>query len=129
MKKIMMAVFGIILGVVAIGSFIGCETIEGGEALSVSPSVVTLGESNGVRSVTFTVGGTSTDTNGLTTIIGGVGELSVPLTWSVSQPTLGHITTTAGNQAVYISSGGKGVNVISVEDQYGAQGLATVTQL
>lgn len=128
MKKLIMAVCCIILGVIAVGSFIGCETIEGGGGLNVSPAAVTLEASNSVRSVAFTVGGTSTDTNGLVNLIG-VGELSVPLTWSVSQPSLGHITSVAGLHAVYIGSGGKGVNVVTVEDQYGAQGVATVTQL
>ncbi len=128
MKKIVMIACCMMLGVVSLISFVGCETIDGGAGLAVSPSSVTLGDSNGVQSVTFTVAGTSTDTNGQTVITGGAGELSVPFTWSVSHPSLGHITTTAGNQAVYVSSGGSGVNVITVEDQYGAKGLATVTQ-
>jgi hypothetical protein len=129
MKKVMITVCCMVLGVIAIVSFIGCETIDGGGALTVSPAAVTMGDSNGVKTVTFTVGGTTTDTNGNTVVVGGVGELSVPMTWAVTQPTLGHISTVAGNQAVYISSGGKGVNVVTVKDQYGAQGVATVTQL
>lgn len=128
MKKIVMIACCMMLGIISLISFIGCETIEGGKALTISPASVVFGGSNSVKTVTFTAGGTSTDTNGQTIVTGGAGELSVPFTWAVSHPSLGHITTTAGNQAVYVSSGGRGVNVITVEDQYGAQGVATVTQ-
>ena len=127
MKKIIMASCVVILAIVAVGSFVGCETVEGGAALLVTPAAVTFTGSNSAETVTFTVGGLATDTNGTVGLVG-AGELSVPLTWTVSHPSLGNITTTAGNQAVYVSSGGEGVNVVTVEDQYGAQGLATVTQ-
>lgn len=85
----------------------GCET-GSGAALTVSTS----------DNVTFTV-----DTNSVTK-----GDLALPLEWRVSNPALGTITSSSGYSAVYSRTSQSGVNVIIVEDQYGAEGMATVNQ-
>ncbi len=125
MKKILASMGFVVLALFVIIGMIGCETTDGTSGLSISPSEAVL--TNGARSVTFVVGSISTDTNG-DTVVTGARELSVPLVWSVSKPSLGHITAIAGNKAVYEKTGGHGVNVITVRDQYDAEGIATVTQ-
>ena len=124
MKKVMMAVCGVILGVVAIGGFIGCETTDDGGGLTVTPSEAELRQDD--KTVTFTVGGSSTDTNGTSVAFGGIRDLSGPYIWSVSDTSLGNITSVNGVQAVYVRTEKSGVNIITVEDQYGAKGIASV---
>lgn len=92
----------------------GCEDSDGTSGLTVSPSAVTLSGSS--NTVTFTVSSNS------------LRELSYPLEWSVQNASLGRILASAGNSAVYYSSGAGGVNIVMVQDQYEAEGLATVTQ-
>lgn len=93
----------------------GCEN-GGTVALTVSPSFVDLsaGGSNSIQ--TFTV----TD---------GLRDLSLPLMWSVSDPTVGYIAGSGGDSASYArTSVSNRDNSITVRDQYGAEGVATVRQ-
>ena len=76
MKKGIMAICCVTLSLVAIIGFIGCETTDGGDGLTVEPSKKELTENE--KSVTFTVGGSSTDTNGNTITSGGIRDLSAP---------------------------------------------------
>jgi len=92
----------------------GCEDGAGTSGLTVSPSSVTLsGTSN---TVTFTVTSNS------------LRELSFPLVWTVQNSAMGRILESAGSTAVYFSHGVGGVNIVTAQDQYGAEGLATVTR-
>ena len=109
------------LGLLA-GFFSGCETGGGTRGLSVSPSSVN--SSNRSEAITFTVGG---DTN--TTTESGLRELSLPLTWRITNPMLGSIAASGGYSCTYVRNSTRGVQTIMVEDQYGAQGSATVDQL
>ncbi len=54
--------------------------------------------------------------------------LHYPLEWSVEHPALGSIRRASGHSAVYESTLWSGVNVVTVRDQAGAEGLATVEQ-
>ena len=100
----------------------GCEDADTTASLTVEPEFVDLTRTlvtNQDVTVTFAV----TD---------GLRELSLPLSWAVSDKTLGSIVFSGGNTAVYrpittpaIKSG---FNAILVEDQYGAQGMASVAQ-
>lgn len=105
--------------VLAIVSFLpcGCETDGDTVALVVTPSYVDLTTSgtNQTQTQTFTV----TD---------GLRELSLPLEWRVSNPALGSIAEAGGTTASYITTGLPGDNSIIVEDQYGAEGVATIRQ-
>ena len=93
----------------------GCEN-QGTVALTVSPSFVDLSAGSSNATQTFTV------TEGLR-------DLSLPLMWSVSDPTAGYIAGSGGNSASYVqTSVSNRDNSITVRDQYGAEGVATVRQ-
>jgi hypothetical protein len=108
----------------------GCETTdEWDTSLTVSPSSVT--SQTYPESVTLTVGGATipTGTNTTAEVMNAtLGTLSLPLTWSVSRPTLGTIASASGNQAIYLRTRATGINIITVRDQTGAEGMATVNQ-
>ncbi len=55
-------------------------------------------------------------------------ELFLPLEWSVNNPNLGRIASSGGHNAVYVSNGRNGQNVVFVKDQSGREGLASVNQ-
>ena len=125
------------LTMIALGGMLlltGCETTsDTGSALSVSPAAPTL--SGADRTQTFQVTGGATTpapTNTTNSVSSNTAsdnvDLSLPLVWSVSQPALGQITWSSGRSAIYTRTGGAGVNTVIVRNQYGAEGLATVTQ-
>jgi len=58
----------------------------------------------------------------------GLSELALPLEWSVSDPSLGSIREASGDRAVYARTGKKGMQIVRVKDQYGAEGFAVVNQ-
>jgi len=104
---------------VLLGTFMvsGCEDGAGTTALVVTPVEVNLTSSSFSNTVTFSVSSNS------------LRELSLPLAWSVSNPFLGNIASSAGVSASYSRTPGRhGVNVVIVKDQYDAEGLATVRQ-
>jgi len=123
MRKTLIFSLGLaaVLGLIT-GLFSGCETGGGTSGLSVSPS--SYNSSNRSEAITFTVGG---DTNATTE--SGLRELSLPLTWRVTNPLLGSITAESGYSCIYVRNTTRGVQTIIVEDQYGSQGSATVDQL
>lgn len=104
----------------------GCEEATNTRGLTIDPSFVDLsivstnyipGNSNiTYYSQTFTVKEES------------LGDLSLPLEWRVSNPGLGYIASSGGRSASYVRTTGRGDNAIIVEDQYGAEGVATVRQ-
>ncbi len=98
--------------------FCGCETADETSGLSISPSTSTCSNKGDV--VYLSVGGTFS--NAVNTIV-------LPYMWSVSDPSLGGIQGEGGNSAVYVSNGGSGANVITVRDQTGAQGVASVQHI
>jgi len=93
---------------------VGCES-EGTVALTVDPPYADLS-------------GGATNQNQTFTVVDGLRSLSLPLEWQVSNPGLGHIGASGGSTASYVRTGGSGDNSISVRDQYGAEGVATVHQ-
>ena len=99
--------------------FSGCETAGGTSALNINPSSASL--SNHTEIVTFTVGTSSSNSNTIS-------DATLPLAWSVSDPNLGNIRGAAGYTAIYVPTGGSGVNIITVRDQTGAEGVASVQQ-
>ena len=131
MKNMALALcaFGMIL--TSLVTFIGCETSEDvANSLQVSPSEVTMDQYP--QSVTLTVGGTSgtssTNDTAKTSAPSDLGALALPLTWAVSNPNIGNISSASGNQAVYVRTRGDGINIITCKDQYGLTGIATVKQ-
>jgi len=94
--------------------FTGCEPAEGLDGLTVEPSEATL--TPGSNTVIFTA------------VLHATNELSLPLEWRVSDPSLGSIVSQSGYTAVYQSTGRNGNNVVTARDQYGNEGSATVRQ-
>lgn len=91
----------------------GCEQTDDVANVTITPSDVTMTSSNSIQQFTATPSGP----NGL------------PLEWRVQDPNLGVIISSSGSNAVYGSTGVAGNQVITCEDQYGAEGYATVRQL
>ena len=104
---ISMAACGIVL---IAGS--GCEEAGGTGSLSVSPSKV---EFRGTYSTEIFTASSS-------------GALSLPLTWSVSDSSMGSIISSSGSNAVYRRAARTGTTVIIAKDQYNSEGYATITQ-
>ncbi len=106
----------LVMGMMAIGVWSGCEQAEGINGLAISPSSATLGGSSSNSTVVaFTVSVS--------------GALALPLEWRVSNPGLGVIVSHSGSNAVYkANSGAKGDNIVTVRDQYGNEGSAVVTR-
>ncbi|OGV66896.1 MAG: hypothetical protein A2283_23085 [Lentisphaerae bacterium RIFOXYA12_FULL_48_11] len=94
----------------------GCESADGVDGLTLDPSSVSLTPGGGSNSVVFTAALNTTN------------ELAYPLEWSVSDGSLGSISASTANSAVYRSTGKNGSNVVKAKDQYGNEGVATVNQ-
>jgi hypothetical protein len=92
----------------------GCDQATNLTFISVTPSDVTLTPSNNMT--TFTAG---VETNDL---------LSLPLEWSLSDPSLGSIIQQSGNVCLYARSAKNGENIITVKDQLQNTGFATIHQ-
>lgn len=108
------------------GFFSGCETTEGDTTgLTVSPSTYT--STNRSELIVFEVGsGTNTFTNMIAN--SGLRDLSLPLEWSLGNPSLGYIAAQSGYSCTYARGRADGIQTITVRDQYGAEGQATVDQ-
>ncbi len=116
--------FSLIFAIAAcvLGGFLsGCETGGDTTGLTVTPSAYNT--TNKSEAVTFTV---AADTN--TATESGLRELSLPLEWRVSNPLLGFISAQSGYSCTYVRNRANGIQTISVTDQYGAEGHATVDQ-
>lgn len=114
-RYLSLSLVGLMILSAVVGFFCGgCES-DGTVSLTVEPGYIDLTEGTTGETQTFTV-------------TGGLRSLSMPLEWSVSKPELGRIATSGGTSASYIRTGGHGDNSIFVKDQYGAEGVATVTQ-
>jgi hypothetical protein len=97
----------------------GCEDVSTSNSIVVSPPAASF--SNLANAAII----------GVVTFVASTGEtnqpLYMPLTWSVSTPSLGTIVGQAGNSAVYEGTEAFGLNVITVRDQGDREGVATVT--
>lgn len=93
---------------------VSCETKGGSSGLTVTPKNSTLAA--GTNTVTLAVDEAD------------LKDLSLPLEWNVDDPANGAIIADGDVTAVYTRTGRSGVNVITVRDQFGAEGRAFVTQ-
>jgi hypothetical protein len=149
MKAWLYRVSALLLGA-ALVVLLGCEGSDDTQSLTVHPSRVSLGSSDYYQ-VFIASGPTLTATNTTRALTpepqsedegptgseptetytgsgGGLRALALPLEWSVSDPNLGSIREATGDRAVYVRTSALGMNVITVKDQYGAEGVATVNQ-
>lgn len=118
--KLMMSSLGgfVVVGCICVGAMLqtGCEEAEGLDGLTIDPSSATL-TTNG-QTVVFTVTGGITNRT-----------LALPLSWSVSDGSLGQILNSSGYSATYQRNGDAlGSNTITARDQYENEGYATVRQ-
>lgn len=93
---------------------VGCENGGSGNSLTIDPANSMIGRN--IAQLTLT-------------IAGGLRDLSLPVEWSVTNPELGHIEHTGGPVAVYTRTALTGLQIISVRDQYGVEGIAAVDQI
>jgi hypothetical protein len=96
----------------------GCEESTTEVTINITPPSATVSNWPAVITFTASLSG-STATNG--------GGLFHPLEWQISDPGVGRILQTAGDSAVYEAIAGPGVNTITVRDQAGYEGVASVT--
>jgi hypothetical protein len=95
------------------GLLAGCESADGLQGLTVSPSSVTL----------------STESNNVVFAVVGVSNsMALPLEWSVSDGSLGTIIASSGYTATYRRTSKNGNNLVTAKDQYQNEGFATVEQ-
>jgi hypothetical protein len=127
MKKMaLLSIVAMWAAAVVVGALIaGCETGGDTVALTIVPDFVDLSDTISTNSTT-----TNTITQTFTVDTNGLRKLSLPLDWSVSDTNLGTIGASGGYSASYVrtSISNHGDNAITVEDQYGAKGVATVRQ-
>lgn len=106
-----------VLAIVAVMAIAACDTTKNqNSSLSVTSSPT--GPLTGAGA-TATLTLSSVDTNV---------TLNLPLVWTVSDPNLGGIKSSAGISAVYESRGLAGNNVVTVRDQGEAEGLIVINQ-
>jgi hypothetical protein len=118
MKKTtyMMFLVGLVVPVLMTALMTGCDEMER-TGFQLRPDYVELTPgSNIVSFVAFAV-----TTNSQT-------GLQLPLTWRVSDPSLGTIMPRQGRDALYVRSGAGGMNTVIAQDLAGNEGYATVKQ-
>jgi hypothetical protein len=64
-----------------------------------------------------------------TAILNVTNTLSLPVTWSLKDTSLGSIVDSSSYTAVYERSSRNGDNVITARDQYGNEGFASIKQI
>lgn len=114
-KRIRLA--GMVALVCVVAYCAGCEKTTTGIVIVLSPPDADIDVSS---AVTFTASVPEGDLKTRT--------LYYPLEWSLSKPGLGTIQQSAGNTAVYVAGKTEGVNTVTVRDQMGAEGVASVSQ-
>jgi hypothetical protein len=109
-----LAGMGVMLGVMVGVVMCGCESTKTTEnAMTVTPGEATVTHDSAL--VTFTASLTSSNSS-----------LILPLEWSVSDPSMGHIRSSSGVTAVYEATSRHGNNTVLVRDQGDAEGVAAV---
>ena len=93
----------------------GCDDAEKGNALSIDPASSDVSGRGATLLLTAMVAVEDE-------------EVILPLAWSVQNPSLGGILSSAGMTAVYRSSGAIGQNVVFCKDRFGREGLAVINQ-
>lgn len=119
--KWIQAIVAVAAVAVAGGLMAGCDDAETDSALQIVPanSVIT-----GQGTTLFL---TASDPDAVDASATNLNDMAIlPLQWSVSNPTLGRILSSAGYNAVYESHGGRGQNIVIVTDRFGREGLAVV---
>jgi len=101
---------------------VGCEDASN-HSITVTPAASSLDVTEGSQNAVVL-----TASNGPSNTVARTNELLYPLEWSVTEPSLGNISSSGGNSAVYTRTGARGSNTIIVRDQGDGEGVAVVTQ-
>jgi len=118
-NKIQIAVItGIVLSLFLM---IGCEDADTASVLVITPS---SSEVSGIGATVMLKAGMGDALS----VSNRSNQMILPLSWSVSNPSLGGIMSSRGYSAVYESRGKVGQNVVFVKDNYGREGLAVINQ-
>lgn len=96
--------------------WVGCEESTTDISITVSPASADL--TNG-EVITFTASLPTTNSTR---------QIYYPLEWQMSNTGLGVFTATTGDTAIYVAAAVAGVNTITVRDQAGSEGAASVVQ-
>jgi hypothetical protein len=114
---------------VGVLSFTGCEEADDVSALTIEPAFVDLSKVAVTNQTNFTLTFSVAEKD--------LRDLSLPLRWAVTDSSLGTIAVQSGRSAAYVvrwldpddeNGWVHGVNAITVVDQYGARGTATILQ-
>ena len=112
MKKVRVSFAGVVAAIAVLGfGLFGCDQGSSHYELTITPSEKELTANNAL--VRFEV------TEGLR-------ELSLPLKWDVSNSAVGGIVAQEGGSAIY-QRFRSGVNIVHVTDQYGSEGIASIS--
>jgi len=95
----------------------GCEKTTTGKTLAVTPAASEIGPG---QAVALTAAIPQADREKR--------QIYYPLEWAVSNGALGSIRDAAGDTAVYVAGDSEGVNTVTVRDQAGAEGVASIAQ-
>jgi len=108
---------GIIGLLLLLSGLTGCEKVTLNATIELTPDTATIA-STGSLTLVATIPADEQEER----------QLYYPLVWWVSNPALGFLQVTEGNTVVYVATGGSGVNTVMVQDQSGAEGIASVEQ-
>ncbi len=96
---------------------LGCEKTTTSKTLNVTPAAWEMEPRDAVV-LTASVPITTNETY----------RIYYPLEWTVGNGALGSLQDTAGDTAVYVANDNEGVNTVTVRDQAGFEGVASITQ-
>ncbi len=96
--------------------WVGCEESSTEVTINITPPGATVSNWSVVTFVASLPNASTNDSR----------KLFYPLEWQLSNPGLGRFLETAGDSAVYEAIAGPGVNTITVRDQAGSEGVASV---
>jgi hypothetical protein len=118
-----------LVAMVAGVGLVGCEDTSD-PGISVTPQSASFDVSEpSTNSVVFTATPThSASSQNGTNAVSETSAFLYPLVWTVSDPALGNIVASGGDNAVYTRTSARGSNTIRVRDQGESTGVAVVTQ-
>lgn len=96
---------------------VGCEKTSTSQTLAVTPPASEI-DLRAAVVLTAAIPAAESETR----------RIYYPLEWTVSDGALGSLRDAAADTAVYVASDSEGVNTVTVRDQAGAEGIASVVQ-
>lgn len=116
-KAYAVSMAALVVSVLVAYGLVGCEDASDNSLVVTPPSVTIYTTNTASQAQVFVASLANTNS-----------ALYFPLVWSVSNTNLGVIAGQEGASAVYTSTNHLGVNIITVRDGGGREGIASVTQ-